>query len=238
MEGLSPKIALKLLLKPVYLLHPVSEFRLPDFPANSSIQTKAEIEFLLKLQATVRSEEKVKESLAFANVYYDVFVKPTDSTYNRFQKNLFHIGRQLPYFSPEKLPITANLMTKIWSDCTYYFWALKFKYNRIRPYMLDSRINNLNNTNFQAYPSGHASASYAAAYIYQELVPEQTDLFVKNAYDMAYSREIIGVHYPSDSEAGRIFARQFVNYLLENSVFQKDLEDSRNEILRVKNQFK
>ena len=234
LEGLSPKNALKLLLKPSYLLLPVSEFKLPDFPANSSAQTKAEIEFLLKLQATARSEEKVKESLAFADVYYDVFVKPTDSTYNHFQKNLFHIGRQLPYFNPEKLPMTAKLMTKIWSDCTYYFWALKFQYNRTRPYMLDSRIKNLNNTNFQAYPSGHASASYVAAYVYQELVPEQTDLFVKNAYDMAYSREIIGVHYPSDSEAGRIFARQFVNYLLANPVFMKDLEEARKEIVVVK----
>ena len=238
LEGLSPKNALKLLLKPTYLLLPVSEFKLPDFPANSSIQTKAEIEFLLKLQATARSEAKVKESLAFANVYYDVFVKLTDSTYNRFQKNLFHIGRQLPYFTPEKLPITAKLMTKIWSDCTYYFWALKFQYNRTRPYMLDSRIKNLNNTNFQTYPSGHASASYVAAYIYQELVPEQTDLFVKNAYDMAYSREIIGVHYPSDSEAGRIFARQFVNYLLENPVFKKDLSETKIEIESVKKQIK
>ena len=238
LEGLSPKNALKLLLKPVYLLHPVSEFRLPDFPANSSAQTKAEIEFLLKLQVTARSEEKVKESLAFANIYYDVFVKPTDSTYNRFQKNLFHIGRQLPYFTPEKLPITAKLMTKIWSDCTYYFWALKFQYNRTRPYMLDSRIKNLNNTNFQAYPSGHASTSYVAAYIYQELMPEQTDLFVKNAYDMAYSRELIGVHYPSDSEAGRIFARQFVNYLLENPQFQKDLAEAKMEIESVKKQIK
>lgn len=238
LEGLSPKNTLKLLLKPTYLLLPVSEFKLPDFPANSSIQTKAEIEFLLKLQATARSEEKVKESLEFANVYYDVLVKPTDSTYNRFQKNLFHIGRQLPYFSPEKLPITAKLMTNIWTDCTYYFWALKFQYNRTRPYMLDSRIKNLNNTNFQAYPSGHASASYVAAYIYQELVPEQTELFVKNAYDMAYSREIIGVHYPSDSEAGRLFARQFVNYLLENPVFQKDLAQAKIEMGKVKKQIK
>ncbi len=73
-----------------------------------------------------------------------------------------------------------------------------------------------------------------AAYIYQGLVPEQTELFVKNVCDMAYSREIIGVHYPSDSEQGRIFARQLVNYLLENPVFKKNLEDSRNEILRVK----
>jgi acid phosphatase (class A) len=230
LEGLSPKNALKLLLKPQYLLVPVSDFKLSDFPANSSEQTKAEIEFLLKLQATARSEEKVKESLAFANVYYDVFVKPSDSTYKNFQKNLFHIGRQLNGFTPENLPKTAKMMTKVWNDCTYYFWALKFQYNRTRPYMLDSRIKNLNNTNFQAYPSGHSSASYVAAYIYQELLPEKTDLFVKNAYDMAYSREIIGVHYPSDSESGRVFARQFVNFLLQNSAFQKDLEEAKKEV--------
>ena len=235
LEILSPKNALKLNLVPQYLILPVSDFRLPDFPANSSEQTRAEIEFLLKLQATARSEEKVKESLAFANVYYDVFVKPTDANYEVMQKNLFHIGRQLPWFTPQNLPLTAKMMTKVWSDCTYYFWALKFQYNRTRPYMLDARIKNLNDTKFQAYPSGHASASYVAAFVYQELVPESMDLFVKNAFDMAYSREIIGVHYPSDSEAGRIFARQFVNELLKNEAFQKELVEIKKEILSVKN---
>jgi acid phosphatase (class A) len=235
LEILSPKNALKLNLVPQYLIMPVSDFKLPDFPANSSEQTKAEIEFLLKLQATARSEEKVKESLEFANVYYDVFVKPTDANYGVMQKNLFHIGRQLPWFTPQNLPLTAKMMTKVWSDCTYYFWALKFQYNRTRPYMLDARIKNLNDTKFQAYPSGHSSASYVAAFVYQELLPESKDLFVKNAFDMAYSREIIGVHYPSDSEAGRIFARQFVNELLKNEAFKKELIEVKKEILSVKN---
>jgi acid phosphatase (class A) len=235
LEILSSKNALKLNLVPQYLILPASEFKLPDFPANSSEQTKAEIEFLLKLQASARSEEKVKESLAFANVYYDVFVKPADASYDLMQRNLFHIGRQLPWFTPQNLPLTAKMMTKVWSDCTYYFWALKFQYNRTRPYMLDARIKNLNDTKFQAYPSGHASASYVAAFVYQELVPESKDLFVKNAFDMAYSREIIGVHYPSDSEAGRIFARQFVNELLKNEAFQKELIAVKKEILSVKN---
>ena len=238
LEGLSPKNALKLLLKPQYLLLPASDFKIIDFPANSSAQTKAENEFLLKLQATARSEEKVKESLEFANVYYDVFVKVGDAKYEIFQKNLFHIGRQIAGFTPENLPITAKMMTKVWSDATYYFWALKFKFNRTRPYMIDSRIKNLDNTNFQAYPSGHASASYVAAYIYQELVPEKTNLFVQNAYDMAFSREILGVHYPSDSEAGRVFARQFVNELLKNEAFKKDFMEAQNEINQIKNQSK
>jgi acid phosphatase (class A) len=234
LEILSPKNALKLKLTPQYLGLPASDFVIPDFPANSSVQTKAEIEHLLTLQNTIRTPEKVKESLVFANVYYNVFVTPTDSTYAKMQQNLFHTGRQLGWFTPEKLPQTAALMTRVWSDATYYFWALKFKYNRTRPYMLESRLKNLDDTKFQAYPSGHASASYVAAYIYQELLPEQKDLFVKNAYDMAFSREILGVHFASDSEAGRIFARQFVNELLKNEKFRKDFDVVRKEIEAVK----
>ena len=234
LDGLPARHALKLKLPPQYLLLPVSDFKLPDFPANSSTQTKAEIEFLLKLQNTARSDEKVKESLEFANVYYNVFAKPDDADYDKMQQNLFHMGRQIDRFNPKNLPITAKFMTRVWSDATYYFWALKFQYNRTRPYMIDKRIKNLDDTNFQAYPSGHASASYVAAYVYQELLPQRKDLFVKNAYDMAYSREILGVHFPSDSEAGRIFARQFVNELLKIPAFKKDLEAAKKEIEQLK----
>lgn len=237
LEGLSPKNALKLLLKPQYLLLPVSDFKIPDFPANSSEQTKAEIAFLLDVQKS-RTASAVADSKVLANVYYDVFVKQGDEKYDSFQKNLFHIGRQLPWFTPQNLPETAKMMTKVWSDGTYYFWALKFKYNRTRPYMLDNRVQNKDNTNFQAYPSGHASASYIAAYVYQELIPESKELFVKNAYEMAYSREILGVHFPSDAEAGRIFARQFVNELLKNEAFKHDFELAQKEILSTKNKQK
>ena len=68
----------------------------------------------------------MKESLEFADVYYNVFVKPMDSTYAKMQENLFHMGYQIPWFTPQKLPKTAALMTRVWSDLTYYFWALKF----------------------------------------------------------------------------------------------------------------
>jgi acid phosphatase (class A) len=233
-EGLPLTTWTRLTLKPVYLLNPVTDFSLPNFPANSSSQTKAEIEFLLKLQETARKPEKVKESLDFAGVYYSPKATPESKNWTKLRNNLFHIGRQLPFFTPEKLPITANFMAKVWADCSYYFWALKYQFNRTRPYMLDTRIKNLDDTNFQAYPSGHSSASYMAAFVYQELLPEQKDLFLKNAYDMAYSREILGVHFPSDSEAGRIFARQFVNFLLENPQFQKDLAEAKIEIEQVK----
>ena len=52
---------------------------------------------------------------------------------------------------------------------------------------------------------------------------------------MGYSREILGVHFPSDTEAGRVFARQFVNELLKNKVFIKDFEEVKKEINLFKN---
>jgi acid phosphatase (class A) len=220
----------RLSLTPVYLTNvTVNDFKLPDPPANSSEQTRKEIDYLLAIQK-YRTSEDVRSSLYYANVYYNLRVKPTDSTYNRFRRNIFHIGRSIgSWFNPETMPVTADFMANVWRDASYFIWSLKFKYARIRPYVIEPTLKNLEQTDWAAYPSGHASNSYVNAFIYSELAPEFTDFFIKDAYDMAHSREIIGVHYPSDSESGRIFARQFVNMLFKNEKFQKDFARVKEE---------
>ncbi len=225
-----PTIDRRMSLKPNYLQNVnVDDFKIPDVPANSSELTRAEINYLLALQK-YRTAEDVRSSLYMANVYYNLRVKPTDSTYNRYRRNLFFIGRSIgSWFNPETLPVTADFMARVWQDASYFIWSLKFKYARIRPVVVDPRIKNLEVTDWAAYPSGHASNSYINAFIYQELAPEFTDFFIKDAFDMAHSREIIGVHYPSDSESARIFARQFVNKLFQNEKFLADFQKVKEE---------
>jgi acid phosphatase (class A) len=217
-------------LKPLYLTQvTVDDFKIPDVPANSSDKTRSEINYLLALQGS-RTEEDVRACLHMADIYYNLRVKPEDPTYATYRRNLFHIGRSIgSWFNPADLPVTADFMARVWRDAGYFIWALKFKYARIRPVFIDSDVKNLQVTDWAAYPSGHAANSYINAYIYQELAPEFADVFIKDAYDMAHSREIIGVHYPSDSESARIFARQFVNMLFENPQFQKDFEEVKKE---------
>jgi acid phosphatase (class A) len=217
-------------LTPVYLTNiKVDDFKVPDAPANSSEQTRAELNYLLALQND-RTDEEVRESLYMADIWYNLRVKPTDSTYSFYRKNLFHIGSSIgSWFNPENLPVTADLVANVWRDASYFIWSLKFKYARIRPVFIDSDLRNLQETDWAAYPSGHAANSYVNAYLYQELAPEFTDIFIKDAYDMAHSREILGVHYPSDSESARIFARQFVNMLFQNQKFLKDFEAVKKE---------
>jgi acid phosphatase (class A) len=220
----------RLRLKPYYLeTVALNDFKIPDPPANSSEQTRAELNYLLALQQQ-RTQLDEESSLYMAGVFYNVRIKPEDSTYNQYRKNLFFIGRTIgSWFNPTDLPLTADLIAHVWQDASYFIWSAKYKYLRIRPYKIDTDIKNLEETNWAAYPSGHAANSYINAYIYQELAPEFTDIFVKDAYDMAHSREIIGVHYPSDSEASRILARQFVNKLFQNEKFLKDFELVKKE---------
>ncbi len=217
-------------LTPVYLKGiTLDDFKIPEVPANSSEQTRAEINYLLALQQT-RTEEEIRASLYMANVYYNLRVKPGDSTYRFYRSHLFHIGSSIgSWFNPEALPVTADVMANVWRDASYFIWSLKFKYARIRPVLIDADIKNLQETDWAAYPSGHASNSYINAYIYQELAPEFADVFIKDAYDMAHSREILGVHYPGDSESARIFARQFVNKLFQNEQFLQDFEQVKKE---------
>lgn len=177
-----------------------------------------------------RTHEEIRSSLYMADIYYRLSVKPGDSAYSSYRRKLFHIGHSIgTWFNPENLPVTADLIANTWRDASFFIWSMKFKYARIRPYVIETDLNNLQETDWAAYPSGHASNSYINAYIYEELAPEFADVFLKDAYDMAHSREILGVHYPSDSEAARVFARQFVNKLFQNEKFMKDFEMAKKE---------
>ena len=220
----------RLSIKPYYLDQvKLEDFQIPDPPANSSAQTRAELNYLLQLQQQ-RTKLDEESSMYMAGVYYSLKTKPGDSTYSYYRQNLFHVGRSIGnWFNPTDLPLTADLIAHVWQDASYFIWAFKYKYLRVRPYVLDPDINNLEETNWAAYPSGHAANSYVNAYIYQSLAHEFSEVFIKDAYDMAHSREIIGVHYPSDSEASRMLAWQLVNKLFQNEKFLKDFEEVKKE---------
>ncbi len=233
LAAMSPAYLKVLDVKPTYLDVPPTAFPLPEFPANSSRQTRAELDHLLELQAR-RTPDEVAYSHKLAGVYYRLSVRPEDEDWPRMRQNLFHMGHQLgAWFGPESLPVTADFMARVWSDASYYLWAAKYRFNRVRPYTIEPRLQNLETPNFPAYPSGHSSNSWVAAYVYELLLPEQRDLFTRNARDMAYSREILGVHFASDSESGRVFARQFVDRLMKEPAFRKDLGEARREIQNV-----
>ena len=68
-----------------------------------------------------------------------------------------------------------------------------------------------------AYPSNHAFQSFAVAHVLQWMIPEHpgiTALFGR-ARRVAENREWAGLHYASDTEAGRDLAARVAPYLIE-----------------------
>jgi len=220
--------------KPEFIRIPLDEIRLPFMPANSSAQTRAELDYLLRLQ-TQRTDQEGERALYFAPWGYSTSTKPGDPNHEAYQANLFYVGRSIgTWFNAKSLPLTAALWHRMWRDASWHVWALKFKYSRIRPNAIDPAIKNLQETPWAAFPSGHSSFAHILAHLYGELAPEFSDVFLKDAHDIGHSREIIGVHFPSDTESGRVFARQFVDRLLANPEFRAEFEKVREEWKRVR----
>jgi acid phosphatase (class A) len=215
---------------PYYLTYvQPNDFKLLDPPDNSSPQTKAEIKYLLQLEKQ-RSDLEIQICKFMGNLSFNPKATAQDAQYIENQQNLFQIGRSIgTWFNPEQLPETAKLLGQVYQDASYFIWTLKYKYARIRPYTIDPTVHNLEDTDWPAYPSGHAGHSYVRAMVLSAIAPQYTDVFMKDAYDIAHSREIIGVHFPSDSEASRTLACQILNKLLVDKKFISDLEKAKKE---------
>ena len=219
-------------LRGVYLPADVPALlNVPAPPANSSRQTRAELDFLLDLQAK-RTPAEVERYTQLAAIYHNPTTSnPYDPDYGRNWSSLFHVGSPLgAWYRYEELPVTAQLLSGVIQDATYYFFTLKYRLNRPRPYALEARLQPIEKPGHPAYPSGHSAASYVNAYVLSEIAPPLAPEFLKMAAEMAYSREVIGVHYPSDSEVSRVWARRFVNALLKQPRFRTDLAKAKAEI--------
>lgn len=74
-----------------------------------------------------------------------------------------------------------------------------------------------------SYPSGHTAFGTACAIVLAQMVPEQKVALFARARLYADARLVVGAHYPSDIEAGRIAGTAAAGVMLQNHQFQEDL---------------
>jgi acid phosphatase (class A) len=84
-----------------------------------------------------------------------------------------------------------------------------------------------------AYPSGHTAFGTACAIVLSQMVPEQRVALFARARLYGESRIIIGAHYPSDVEAGRLIGTAAAAVMLRNAQFQEDLQRARPGLRRA-----
>lgn len=108
-----------LTLPSVYLADVPELLRIPPPPANSSAQTRAELDYLLQVQAT-RKPEDIQQAKQLAELYYIPLL--TDATHPHFADNnraLFYAGSPFgEWFVAKNLPEMTRLLGRVLQDST------------------------------------------------------------------------------------------------------------------------
>jgi len=191
-------------------------FVLPVPPANSSDRTRGELEYLKGLIPQRKKHQKEIQDEVLTKRF-----KWGEFTYEELTKG-------------EKFKHTSKLILATYQELGVVVFVFKQRFNRVRPSVLAEKYGSKLGTlvkipGHPAYPSGHATGAFTLAYILQELDPANAETYRKDALRIARNREIGGLHYPSDTEAGRLLARQIADSLLESKKYQGLLKAARAE---------
>ncbi|MEM1124463.1 MAG: phosphatase PAP2 family protein [Bacteroidota bacterium] len=202
------------------------------FPANSSNQTKAELDFLYKLQ-NERTEKQVERVMQLAKIGYWP-VNDVLESHPKYEQNLTYLFFECQEMIGEnctatKYQQTAKLLKGVMTDMRIMEFAVKYQLLRARPYELDKRLKPLQVMGSPSFASGHTLWAYLQAFTFSELIPEKRADFLAIAYELGLSREIMAVHYPSDEETARQLAHRMLWLMWHTEKFQNDFKKAQAE---------
>jgi len=214
------------LISPAYLSRKEIEVLIDQLqpPANSSEQTTAELDFLLELQAN-RTPEQVNEALRMHDIVYIPLIGMRNETHLFFEVNEI-LGNE---FNASAYPKTKQLLHNIMKEMRITEFTAKNHFLRARPRQLESKLQPLKQMKSSSFASGHTLWAYMQAYLLGALIPGKRIEFVELAYEIGFSREVLGVHYPSDEEASRKLAHRLLQQMWTKPDFIKDFQEAKLE---------
>lgn len=142
--------------------------------------------------------------------------------------------------SPQSTPATDRLLHKTLADLGLSTSAIKRKYQRPRPFMVNSQPTCAPAMEPMlrrdgSYPSGHSAIGYGWGLILAELLPDRANQIVARGRAFGDSRRVCNAHWLSDVEEGRIVASAMVARLHADPQFRADLDAARAELARPGN---
>lgn len=187
------------------------DFKLPDPPADYSEETSNELQQLHQYEA-LRTPEKVEEIRSEIVAYGSKFGSSTLKEITT--------GR----------PTTTKLVDFLLNTSARVILEQKQHFDRVRPSYLDTTLTiAIDVPGHPAYPSGHSTQANLIASTLSELDPKNTGEYFASAASIARNREIAGLHYPSDTVAGRLLADQLHTILKSDPAYQNLLTEARLE---------
>jgi acid phosphatase (class A) len=189
---------------------------LPPPPAAGSPQERAELDVLLRIEAhrTPRQTDRARKDaelniLGFADA----------------------LGARPGALTAARLPLTLALFRRVSADEFAVINPAKREFGRPRPFTVEPRLHPVvAPPRSPSYPSGHSTWAYTTALVLGDMVPERRQQLLARAAEYAYDRNVAGVHYPSDVEAGRLAGTALAALLFACQPFDKEEAAARAEL--------
>jgi acid phosphatase (class A) len=84
-----------------------------------------------------------------------------------------------------------------------------------------------------SYPSGHSTFGYTTAVLLANMVPEKRTAIFERADVYAEHRIVMGAHFPSDIEAGRLAGTVIAAEVMQDPSWQQDYSAARAELRKA-----
>ena len=134
-----------------------------------------------------------------------------------------------PLFQSGMLPKTQALLSKVRAEIGTIIDAPKNFYKRKRPYQVDEKLDLGAPEDSLSYPSGHSTRGTVYSLILAEIFPGKSEQILQVGRNIGWDRVLIGKHFLTDIQAGRILGKAIVRELLDTAAFQHDLAEAKAE---------
>jgi acid phosphatase (class A) len=138
---------------------------------------------------------------------------------------------------PFSRPATNDMLNAALNELTPVLVHFKAHFNRGRPYQcgdpewikpMFQRPDRLY-PGHPSYPSGHSTQAHMVAYLFAEMFEGLAEQLEAAAWRVAENRVVAGLHFHSDSQAGKSLAKQVVALLLADGAFSRKLQNAKAE---------
>ena len=187
---------------------------LPPPPAAGSAAARQDLQAVLAAQKSRTAQEM---AAARADVEHSMF---------RFADAIGLTAQ------PSALPKTSAFFDRVAKFDKAQVKQAKAYFHRPRPSVVSSQVHPLSQekNGDWSYPSGHATFGYTTAVLLANMLPEKRAEIFARADLYAQHRIVMGAHFPSDLEAGKLAGTVIAAQILRDAQWQADYNATRGEL--------
>lgn len=136
-----------------------------------------------------------------------------------------------PKLNDEQKKIVSDYYLMIREEADFFIQNMKKDYNRPRPFSSMKDVTACVPTEASSsYPSGHAALSRIESLVLSEVFPAEKEKLEARALEIGRHRVQVGVHFPSDIEAGRLLADLVYEEFKKSNKYQESIRKLASDL--------